>query len=68
LDAVGFVYQAKIIDVNFSISVQAAELSWELKLPMADSLIYSTALQNDAILWTQDNDFKGLENVRFVKK
>src|SRR5438552_10506822 len=61
LEAVGFMYQAKVVDVNFSISVQAAKLSSELKLPMADSLIYASAIQNDAIVWTQDYDFKGLD-------
>ena len=53
LEAVGVMQQAKVIDVNLSISIQAAILSRQYKLPMADSLIYTTAIQNDAMLWTQ---------------
>lgn len=68
IEAIGLMQQAKVIDVNSSISVQAAALSCKYKLPMADSVIYTTAIQNDAILWTQDYDFKGLPNVKLVKK
>src|SRR5260221_3349017 len=58
LEAAGIMQQAKVIDINISISIQAAMLSRQYKLPMADNLIYATALQNDALLWTQDADFK----------
>ncbi len=68
LVAIGVMQQATVIDVDASISVYAAGLSHELKLPMADSLIYATAKQNDAIVWTQDIDFKDLENVKYIKK
>lgn len=60
--------QAKIIDVSLSIAVQAARISFKLKLPMVDSLIYTTARVNDAIVWTQDADFKDLEGVKYYKK
>jgi len=60
--------QATVIDVNSSISIQAATISYELKMPMADSLIYATALQSEATVWTQDADFKGLDSVRYIKK
>jgi predicted nucleic acid-binding protein len=68
LEAVGIMQQAKVIDVDTAIAFQAAKMSFELKLPMADSLIYATARLNDAIVWTQDYDFKDLEKVRFFKK
>jgi predicted nucleic acid-binding protein len=38
------------------------------KLPMADSIILATARANDAILWTQDEHFKGLPHVKYVEK
>ncbi|HAJ95871.1 MAG TPA: VapC toxin family PIN domain ribonuclease, partial [Actinobacteria bacterium] len=38
------------------------------KIPMADSLIYSTARDHNAIVWTQDVDFKDLEGVQYFKK
>jgi predicted nucleic acid-binding protein len=68
LEAVGIMQQAKVIDVDAAIAFQAAKMSFELKLPMADSLIYATARLNDAIVWTQDYDFKDLEEVKFIKK
>ena len=68
LEATGIMMQAHVIDIDASISIQAAMLSHELKLPMADSLIYATAKLNNAILWTQDQDFKNIEGVNFIKK
>ena len=60
--------QAKVIDVTTSIAIQAAKLSYEKNIPMADSIIYITAIINDAIIWTQDVDFKGLESVKYFAK
>jgi len=37
-------------------------------LPLADSLIYATALRHGATLWTQDEHFKGLPGVRYLPK
>ena len=68
LEAVGIMQQAKVIDVNNSIAVNAAKISYEHRLPMADSIIYATALQNEAIVWTQDEDFKDLGGVKYIKK
>lgn len=60
--------QSKVIDIDPRISVDAARLSFEKKIPMADSLIYVTARIENAVLWTQDYDLKGLEGVKFIKK
>ncbi len=68
LQAVALMQLAKVIDVNSSISILAARLSYELKIPMADSIIYSTARINDATVWTQDGDFKNLDGVKYFKK
>ena len=45
-----------------------AELGVELKLPLADSIILATARKYNAILWTQDDDFKGIEGVKCISK
>ncbi len=68
IQVIGLMQQAKIIEVNSSIAIQSAKLSYEQKIPMADSLIYITAKQNNAIVWTQDADFKSLDNVKYFKK
>lgn len=44
--------------------LSAAQLSADGGLPMADSILYATALAHGASLWTQDVDFGGLEGVR----
>jgi predicted nucleic acid-binding protein len=68
IQVVGLMQQAKVIEVSSTISIQAAKLSYERKIPMADSLIYTTAKQNNAIVWTQDIDFKELDDVKYFKK
>ena len=68
IQVVGLMQQAKVIEVSSKISIQAAKLSYERKMPMADSLIYTTARQNNAIVWTQDTDFKELDDVKYFKK
>jgi toxin FitB len=68
LEAVAMMYDGKIVDLDREIALIAAELSFELKLPMADSIILATARANDAILWTQDVHFKGLEGIKYIKK
>jgi len=68
IQVVGLMQQAKVIEVNSSIAIQAAKLSFEQKIPMADSLIYITAKQNNAIVWTRDIDFKDLDGVKYFKK
>jgi len=68
LQAVALMQQVAVVDVTSPIAMDAANLSVELKLPMADSLILATARAFGATLWTQDADLKGLPDVRFTKK
>ncbi|MBN2012597.1 hypothetical protein JW960_24930 [candidate division KSB1 bacterium] len=50
------------------ISMQAAKNSIDYKLPMADSIIFTTASINNAMIWTQDIDFKNLPDVKYFPK
>lgn len=68
LQALAAIQKGKIVDLNSSIATQAATLSLKFKLPMADSIIYATAQQFSATVWTQDIDFKNLENVKYISK
>jgi predicted nucleic acid-binding protein len=47
---------------------EAAEISQQKKLGMADSIILATANYYNATLWTQDVDFKGIEGVKYIQK
>lgn len=60
--------KAKILDVNPTIAVNAARISHELKIAMADSLIIATARFVGATIWTQDLDFKNIEGVKYFLK
>ncbi len=68
IQAIALMQQSKVIDLNEQIAIFAAKLSADLKLPMADSLIYATAKIHDAIVWTQDSDFENLEAVKYFQK
>ena len=60
--------QGRIISLDETLSIAAAKLGVELKLPLADSIILATARKFNAILWTQDDDFEGIEGVKYIPK
>jgi len=66
LQAVAVMLQATVVDLDTDLALSAARLSLDLSLPMADSIMLATARRDDALLWTQDADFKGLQGVRYV--
>ena len=68
LQAVALMQQGEVVELNASLALHAAKISLELKLPMADSIILATAHSHQAILWTQDIDFAGLQGVRYFTK
>lgn len=65
LHAVSQMRRGRVIDLDADLAVAAADLSADLKLPLADSVILATARAFNATLWTQDSDFDGLENVEY---
>ena len=67
LKAVAQMKQGSVVDVTEDVALSAALISINNCLPMADSLIYATARAHDAILWTQDEHFNRLANVRYRK-
>ena len=68
LRAIALMQEGRLIDLTSTIALHAAKISTELKIPMADSVILATAREYDAVLWTQDSDFKGIEGVRYIEK
>lgn len=68
LEAIAMMYEGNIVELDREIALMGAEISFELKLPMADSLILATARANNATLWTQDEHFKDIEGVKYIKK
>lgn len=54
------------MDLTASISILAAKISLEHKLPMADSIILATGRIYEATIWTQDSDFEGIAGVQYI--
>jgi len=68
LQAVATMMQGQVVDLNDRLALEAAKISVEKKLPMADSVILATARAHQATVWTQDSDFEGLESVKYIAK
>ena len=68
LQAVAIMKQGQEVDLNSSLAIQAAKISFDLKMPMADAIILTTARAYQAIVWTQDDDFAGISGVKYFVK
>ena len=68
LRAVALMQQGRVVALDDTLALSAAKLSFDLKLPMADSLILATTRAHAAVLWTQDDDFSGIQGVRYIEK
>ena len=68
LRAIAHMEQGRVVPLNQELAVDAAYFGLEYKLPLADSIIYATAHKYEALVWTQDSDFKDMKNVRYYTK
>jgi toxin FitB len=68
LDSMGIMSLGTAVDLDRHIAIHAAQISNELKLAMADSIILASARTYNAILWTQDEHFKEIEGVKYIEK
>ena len=66
IQAIALMQRGKVVDLDSSIAIAAAQLSHALRLPMADSIILTTARQHQARLFSMDADFKGLADVELI--
>jgi predicted nucleic acid-binding protein len=57
--------QGQIIELSTDIAIHAAKISHAKKIPMADSIIIETAMLHKAVVWTKDDDFKGMQGVKY---
>jgi predicted nucleic acid-binding protein len=60
--------RARVAPLDADLAYAAALLGTQHQLAMADALIYATARQHGATLWTQDAHFKDLPGVRYFPK
>lgn len=66
LQAVAVLQQGIIVDLNATSALDAARLSVQTGLPMADAMILAAARSHEATLWTQDAHFEGMDRVNYV--
>lgn len=60
--------RGKVVDLNDTLAMDAARLSLHHKLPMADGIILAVAHAYEALVLTQDADFKGIDGVKYIAK
>jgi predicted nucleic acid-binding protein len=68
LEAIAFIERGRPVDLDADLAIEAADLSVDLKLPLADSIILATARRHEAVLWTQDSDFEGIPGVEYRRR
>lgn len=68
LQVVAAMERGMVVELTASLAIMASRLSLEYNLPMADSIILATAREFNAVLWTQDSDFKNIPEVKYFPK
>ena len=68
LQAIVYMQDGSVIDLNTTIALAAAKISVLFQIPMADSIILATTRAYYAILWTQDSHLKDFSDVQYKEK
>lgn len=68
LEAYAQMSRTKIVDLTSSLCLEAADISMNLKLGMADSIIVATAKAYNAQIVTSDQHLKNVNGVKFISK
>jgi len=68
LKAIAHMQLGEVVELDSKLAVFAARLGLQAKLPLADSIVLATARAHEATLWTQDDDFEGLDDVKYIAK
>jgi len=68
LRSVAVMEQGKVVDLDQATALEAARLSIQHRIAMADSIMLATAQRHRAVLWTQDADFERLAGIKYHAK
>ncbi len=66
--AIGYIKNARIVPLDDTLALKAADIALEHRIAMADAMVAATADMHDCILITSDADLKNLPNVKFLSK
>ncbi len=67
VEAISAMRRAEIVPVDESLALEAADISIQYRLAMADSLVYATGRRKEATIVTADGDFEGLPGTVVVR-
>jgi len=65
LQAAAAMQKGTVVDLTATLAIAASKLSLQHRLPMADSIILATSQAFNAIIWTQNLDFKNIDGVEY---
>jgi toxin FitB len=68
LRAIAVMEQGRVVDLDRATALEAARLSIQHGIAVADSVMLATAYRHHATLWTQDSDFEGVQGARYFAK
>jgi toxin FitB len=68
LQAIALMTQGTVVALDTAISISAARLGHQHRIPLGHGLVLASARAFGAVLWTQDADFAGLTNVQYRAK
>ena len=68
LEAYAQMSRTKIVDLTSSLFLEEADISMNLNLGMADSIIVATAKAYNAQIVTSDEHLKKMDRVKFISK
>lgn len=68
LQVAAVMQQGRVVPLDYSLALTAAQVGLSHKLPLADSIVYATARTVGGVVWTQDDDFETLPGVHFFPK
>ena len=58
----------RVLDLTDKRAIAASQMAARHKLAMADAAMYCMAREFEAMFWTQDVDYQGLDGVRYCAK
>ena len=68
IQAAAVMQRGLVVDLDSRLAIASTQLSHELRLPMADSIILATARGHQARLYMLDADFKDLHDVELLQR
>lgn len=64
--AASVINRTSVIPLSESVALLAADVSLQYSLPMADAIVYATAIEENCTVITSDAHFKDLKQVIFI--